>query len=358
MNFDFSYVEMVVDVGSSIKAAVKLLSEYSHGIVYVLDRDSRLVGTISDGDVRKAILNEIPMTEPIETIMNSSFVYAEEHTNEHDVALLMRLKKVLQVPVIDSDRKLIGSIDGRTISQLDLGVSGSVIKNTFVIMAGGLGTRLLPLTENLPKPLITLGGKPMIQYLLDTAIRQGFKNFVACLNYRAEQIQCYLEKQVKGDCSIRCIVENDRCGTAGALYLCEEFLSENFVVANADVLTKADIREMLRTHEASRCLITVGATSKEMQVDFGVLDTHDGFLTGIIEKPSYTFLVNAGIYIVNKQLLLDYPKRGFVDMTDLIEYALNLNESRAVKVFPLFESWLDVGTHSALEVAQRQVMSL
>lgn len=349
MHKKIKFNELSLKKNTTVKDAVTLLTKYSHGIVYVLDCNKQVLGTITDGDIRNALLKGLTLQSDVIKIMNKSFIKCSEFDDDNVIKQKMETNFISQIPILATNGTLLDTKHKR-----DLVNERSKFKenlDVFVIMAGGLGSRLMPLTKDIPKPLIPVRDKPLVQHLINSAKKHGFKKFIVCLNYRSDQIRNYLGDGSSQGVDIHYIVEDQRSGTAGSLFLCKENLTENFIVANADLLTTCNFSELLNSNVKNQKLITVGAISKEMSVEFGVMECDGYTLKSIHEKPSIPFLINSGIYALNKKAVLSYPERGFVDMTDIIQYHLEKN-SNSINVFPIFESWHDIGTHESLMAAR------
>jgi len=220
-----------------------------------------------------------------------------------------------------------------------------------VLMLGGLGTRLRPLTENIPKPLLPIGNQPILETIVKHISEQGFEKFYFCINYLGEQIRNYFGDGNQYGIEIEYVEESKRMGTAGALSLLQDRLNQDFIVMNGDLLTKIDLRALIEFHQQHQNLITVGVREYAQQVPYGVIEMQAHRVTQLVEKPIYRYFVNGGIYALSPQTLKDIPKQQFFDMPTLIEQTLAKGEP--VGGFPITEYWMDIGQLPDYQQAQQ-----
>jgi dTDP-glucose pyrophosphorylase len=333
-----------------LREAILLLDRYSHQVVYVMDSGQRVVGVVTDGDIRRAMIRGQSPDTPIEEVMARNFISIAQGATDFEILDLMNKHNLRQLPVLDAEGRLVRACNMATLGKEDLVMS--VNNEAFVIMAGGLGSRLYPLTKEIPKPLIEVNDTPLIEIIINSAIKQGFRNFIVCVNYLAEKIISYLGDGKEKGIEISYVTEPYKAGTAGALFLCRDKLTPNFIVCNADIVTSCNFNELLKFHQDKSSLCTMAVVWNETQLDFGVVESDQSRLISIKEKPKMIYQINAGIYAINTQFLDKYPKREFVDMTDILHYwitSINGNTAEGVlSTFPLYEFWADVGTHEAL----------
>lgn len=346
----FSALDKIcVSPGASIRQAVQVLNDGHQRIALIVDRERRLLGVLADSDVRRSILNGLSFDQPVSEIMVREPVVAFSGMSDHAVLSLMQSTKCHEIPVLDDQRKV---VDLKTIDML---VTDEPAAEA-VIMAGGLGTRLMPLTENLPKPLIPVGDKPILFLLLDQLIAAGFDHIYICLNYKAEMIR----ESVLGVPSyarlVHFVEEKERLGTAGALSILPETPSTPFFVINADLLTKIDLKAMLRFHNMEGNNMTMAVRKEKYQIPFGVVKFQDGEVLGIEEKPVQNYFTNAGVYVLDPAILELVPANTFYDMPNLINDAVA--GQKQVGIFPVHEYWLDIGRRGDLERANEDARSL
>jgi NDP-sugar pyrophosphorylase family protein len=222
-------------------------------------------------------------------------------------------------------------------------------------MAGGLGTRLRPLTEDIPKPLLPVGDKPILETIIEQFISFGFNNFIITVNYKADKIRDYFGNGEKYNANITYIEEEKRLGTAGALSLIDKKIDEPFFLMNADLLTKLNFDSMLRYHLNKDNTLTIASREYKYEVPYGVLEVENEKVTSLEEKPDHKFFVSAGAYILNPELLTRIPKNEYYDITELIDFLLS--ENGDVGTFPIHEYWLDIGQHEDYKQAKDEYWS-
>jgi len=333
----------------TIRQAVRMLNDGHQRIVLIVDDEFHLLGVVADSDVRRFILKGLSFDQPVREIMVREPVIAHLDMSDMVVLNLMQSTKCYEIPVLDGKQKIVG------LKTLDMLVAESQ-PTTVVIMAGGLGSRLMPLTENLPKPLVMIGDKPILFVLLDQLLAAGFTNIYLTINYKADMIRDAIASVPAYAQLVRFVEETERLGTAGALSLLPETPATPFFVINADLLTKMDFKAMLNFHKMEANHITMAVREEKYQIPLGVVRLLGGRVLGVDEKPVYTYFVNAGVYVVEPTLLQLIPVMRSYDMPELINAAIDNNKQ--VGSFPVYEYWLDVGGHSDLKRAQSDAKSL
>jgi dTDP-glucose pyrophosphorylase len=301
-----------ISKSAAIKEAIKVIDYTALQIAIVVDSDSRFLGTVSDGDIRRAILEGISMDEPVETIMNTSSAAINE-------------KSLFSVPVTDE----VGH------------VQKNVKDNWVVLMAGGLGTRLRPLTDICPKPLLKVGDKPILETTIEKMKKHGFRKFFLSVNYKAEMIEEYFGDGSKWSVEIQYLYETKRLGTAGALSLLPSVPSKPILVMNGDLLTNVNYDFLLDYHMKQESSATMCVREYTYQVPYGVVKLDMDKLKGIEEKPVHRSFVSAGIYVLDQNELRKIPKDEFYDMPTLFENLVDSGQTSSV--FPLREYWCDIG---------------
>ncbi|MGE4556721.1 MAG: nucleotidyltransferase family protein [Desulfovibrionaceae bacterium] len=323
--------------------ALRIISKGALQIALVVDEDKRLMGTVTDGDVRAWLLEGKSLQEPASAIMTTSPIVASVEDSEAEMLRLMRAKDILQIPVVDAQGRLAGL---RLLKEM---VRVAERENFVVLMAGGLGSRLGPLTENCPKPLLKVGSKPILETILTNFVNQGFQNFYISVNYMAEAFENHFRDGSRWGAKVGYLREDKRLGTAGALSLLPAPPDSPFFVMNGDILTNIDFRRLLEFHEASGAEATMCVREYEQQIPYGVIRSLDGRLVGIEEKPTTTYHVNAGIYMLNASCLDCIPEGEFFDMTDLFSKLIALG--RKAMIFPVTDYWIDIGRMEDLKRA-------
>lgn len=335
--------KLLVTPQASIKDALLTIDHGAMQIAFVCVKE-KLLGTITDGDIRRAILQGKTLENSIEGVFNSSPVCVEVNTPREDILQLALAKNVKHIPVVDADGILLG------LEYIDDYLKVSEKQNLVVLMAGGLGTRLRPLTENTPKPMLTVGPKPILETIIASFSRYGFKRFLISVNYKGEQIKKYFGKGEKLSVEIDYVTESKRLGTAGALSLIEEQPKYPFIVMNGDLLTGLNFEHLLNYHVQAKSDATMCVRDYEFQVPFGVVKTRGAQITQIEEKPSHHFYVNAGIYVLQPSILDLVPKESFYDMPTLFHDLIT--KKKKVCSFPVKEYWIDIGQPAEFEQAQ------
>lgn len=321
---------------ASLADAIRTLEATPYKICLVTDQQHRLMGTITDGDVRRAILRGLALEAPALEAMKSTPTTAEVGTPPEALRDLMLRLDLSQIPLLDPAGRVVGLATIKALSH-----AGEPRPNWVVLMAGGLGNRLRPLTEDVPKPLLKVGRKPLLETILETFRSHEFRNFYISVNYKAEMIKEHFGDGSKWKCNIRYLEENEKLGTAGALGLIQERPQHPILVMNGDVLTNVDFSSLLDFHHEHRAKATMCVREFDFQVPYGVVNIDDHRITGVVEKPVHSFFVNAGIYVIEPGLLSLIPGGGSFDMPDLFAKALELGMTASA--FPIREYWTDIG---------------
>lgn len=338
-----------------LRDAITALNRNWRGIVLVVDSDQRLLGTITDGDIRRAILAGHGLETPIEELLaqraDSPYpqpITAPVGTPAADLLYLMKDHVVQQLPLLDEQGRVVDLI---TMSDLlpdrDLPVKA-------VIMAGGFGTRLSPLTDDTPKPMLPVGDRPLMEYTIEQLKKAGISNLNITTHYLTDKISEHFGDGSDFGVDINYVREEHPLGTAGALGLMEP-PDEPLLVINGDILTRVDFRAMLEFHRKHQADLTVGVRQYELEVPFGVLDCRGPDVVGLSEKPRHRFLVNAGVYLLESSIHSYIPRDEFFNMTDLIERLIA--DGRKVVSFPILEYWLDIGHPTDYKQAQEDVQN-
>jgi dTDP-glucose pyrophosphorylase len=329
------YQKSFLFLPATIKDVMSHLDKKAIGIVLVVDEHHRLLGTITDGDVRRAILRDKSLDSSADVIMNKSPKIVREGIENDEAIRIMADIKVEHLPVVDAEGKV---VDLKILHHI---VQPERKENWVLLMAGGLGTRLYPLTENTPKPLLKVGGKPLLEIILEGFVRQGFYKFYISVNYKAEMIEEYFGDGSKWGVNIRYLRENKRMGTAGALTLINEPASLPMIVMNGDLLTKVNFNQLLHFHDQHDSVATMCVRDYQYQLPYGVVNIERNRLLSLEEKPIKHYFVNAGIYVINQQVMDMIPRDTFFDMTSLFEMVLE--DRLEAGVYPIREYWIDIG---------------
>jgi len=334
---------------STLNNALKKMSDGAIKIVLVINREDKLLGTLSDGDIRRGLLNGMDLNSTIESIFFKKPATAKISDSKEEILKLAISRGIDQIPIIDENGKV------QSIYLLHEFLKPKKKKNKVVLMAGGMGTRLMPLTENTPKPMLKVGNKPILHIIVNKFKECGYTNFVMCLNYKSKVIQDYFGDGKKFGVKIEYIVEEQRMGTAGALSLLNDKLKEPFFVMNGDLLTNLDFEKMLDFHIKCESKATMCVRGYNIEVPYGEVKLENEKLLSIVEKPVHKIFVNAGIYILEPECI-DLIPRQFYDMTLLFK-KLILNKKKTIS-FPLGEYWLDIGMSKDYEKAKSEYNSI
>ena len=328
----------------TMQLAIEVLNQERSRIVLIIE-NKKLLGTVTDGDIRRALLKHSNMETPLSMIMFKTPTVAPYTLNNEEILSLMKKKGLLQIPIINEKEEV---IDIKTIKNF---LSINHLDNPILIMAGGFGTRMKPLTDHVPKPLLKVGNKPILETIIDRFISAGFKNFYISTHYKAEMIHEYFGDGSKWDISIKYINESKPLGTAGSLSLLpKDFPNLPMIVMNCDLLTKVSFINLLDFHNNKGGDATMCVREYDFQVPYGVIKAKNHKITKIIEKPIEKFFVNAGIYILNPYLIKNFKSPTPIDMTDFLQKIVE--NSGQVNIFPVHEYWLDIGMNREYERAQ------
>jgi dTDP-glucose pyrophosphorylase len=343
----FSIDKYCIDADATIKEAMKVIDKNLTGGALVINKKNELVGTITDGDIRRAILRGSEINESIEGTYFKNFKFVTKEHSKKKAKEYMLSNKIRQVPVIDKDKKL------TDLYFLDDILSYDKKENYVFILAGGLGTRLRPLTETVPKPMLRVGDKPILELIIEQFKEYGFRNFIISLNYKGSIIEEYFKDGKDFDVNIEYIRETKKLGTAGSIALVKEKLTRPFIVINGDILTGIDFDKFLNHHIDNNFNITVGVRNYEINVPYGVLVTENMIIESLEEKPTYKFNINGGVYALNPEITKYIQEEEVYNMTDLIEDAMD-NHQRS-GIYEIIEYWTDIGQIEDYKQANRDI---
>lgn len=334
--------DICIAAGSSILAALKRMDATHHKLLIVI-KDNKFFNLLSIGDIQRAIIKGVDLNSPLEGILRSDTKVASVHDDRQQVEKNVRQRKNEFMPIIDDECNLVDVVFWDNLFHTRVGRRTADFNLPVVIMAGGQGTRLRPLTNVLPKPLIPIGEQTMMEDIMDRFVECGCKNFYVSVNYMADFIRHYFENFSKHSYNIEYFQEDKPLGTAGSLHLLKGKIKDTFFVSNCDSILDEDYGEILRYHRENKNEITVVSVMKSMYIPYGTLETgEDGLLKSIQEKPELTFKINTGMYVLEPQLINEIPQDEFYHITFLIEKLMK--EGRRVGVYPVNEgSWIDVG---------------
>ncbi len=341
---DIQKIKLTVD--STIKEALQIIDFGAVKFAIIVNAEDKLIGTLTDGDIRRAILDGKILDDKIETIYFKEPTVVNTNNTKEEIINLSISKKLYQIPVVDSEGRVV------SIDLLDELLKPEVHVNKVVLMVGGLGTRLRPLTEKIPKPMLHVGGKPILQTIIEKFVSYGFVNIVMCVGYKSNIIQDFFEDGSKFGTNIEYILEDKRMGTAGALSLLKTRPDEAFFVMNGDLLTNVNFEHLLKFHLANKSVATMCIREYDFQVPYGVVNIENGKILSIKEKPVQKFFVSAGIYMLDPKCIDIIPEKKFYDMPTLFEKLINMQKNTIS--FPLREYWLDIGRIEEYEKANQE----
>ena len=345
------YIENLTHLNSPVKDCIELLNKLELKILFIVDENKKLAGTVTDGDIRRAILNGKELSDPIHIAMNKNFIKYFEGSDISEIERKILKDDLQAIPIINDDGIIL------EVHAAGAHLNQALKQNTVLLMAGGFGTRLMPLTDDCPKPLLKVGEKPIIHTIIDNFIEYGFHNFVISTHYKSDMIKDYLGNGDALNCSIEYLQEESPLGTAGCLSLLpQNHINHPIFMMNADILTKVNFTQLLDFHLKANTSITMCVRNYTHQIPYGVVRTRNHLIESIDEKPTSISKVNAGIYVINPESIKNLIKGENIDMPSLINQELKKNNS-SVSVFPIHEYWLDIGQIEDYQKAQVDFIS-
>jgi dTDP-glucose pyrophosphorylase/predicted transcriptional regulator len=342
----------------SIREAMKQLDDTAEKVLFVIDKEEKAIGSITDGDIRRFILNGGALDKEIKFVCNTNFIYTNIDYNSEDIKKIMVSSKIDIIPVLNSESKITEYlIWNHFFSEKTVIKKKAKLNLPVVIMAGGKGTRLDPFTKILPKPLIPIGDKTILELIIDKFLDYEIKDFYLSVNHKAKIIKSYFD-ELNPSYNLQYVHEEVPSGTAGALRNLIGIIDSTFFVSNCDIIISADYSDILNFHKSHNYDLTLIASLKHYSIPYGTCEVGDkGELIEIKEKPSFDFLVNTGMYILESDILNLIPKETSFHMTDLIE---SLKQSgKKVGVYPISEkSWIDTGEWEEYKNALNRLVGL
>ncbi len=344
---------VIIAPTATLNDAITKLDAHNKGIVLITDQDRKLIGTVTDGDIRRAILAGEQMDAPVmalpkyKTEVYQTPLTAPESASDDELLALMRTGFVRQIPLVNQANQVV-----RLVTIEDL-TDAETLPVTAVVMAGGIGTRLRPLTEDLPKPLLPIGDRPILEWIIRNIRNAGMTDVILTTYYLKDKIHQHIGDGRKFGVSVSYIDEEKLSGTAGALSYIDRWERDHLVI-NGDILTQIDFRALFDYHRSNQSDITVGLRDYTLQVPYGVIDMDGIKVSGMTEKPALRFFVNAGIYMLAPSVSQYLNKGEYVEMPDLIQRLIDAGKN--VVGFPIREYWLDIGQHAQYEQALRDIV--
>lgn len=336
-------VDYLVKPDANLREVIEIIDRGAAQIALVVDAENKLLGVITDGDIRRAMLRNESLTSLAQAIMFPDFCVLPSTATEEEALALMRRETLHQIPALDEQGRVV------RLFLLEELIKPKKRPNPVVIMAGGEGKRLRPLTQDCPKPMLRVGGKPLLEIILEQCIDAGFQHFYLSVNYLKNQIQDYFGDGARWHVRIDYLEETQPLGTGGALSLLPQKPTEPLLVLNGDVLTRVDYGRLLRFHDEHQAAATLCVREHTTQIPYGVVRMDDMHVLTLEEKPLLSHYVNAGIYLLDPALLDLVPQDRFFNMPTLLEKAMQ--HQHRVSAFPIHEYWLDVGHPDTFEKA-------
>ena len=341
-----NYKKVFISPSSTIRQALGIIDSGSMKIALVVDENKKLLGTLTDGDVRRAMLRGGGLDDLIESIYFHSPITCGINDSNEKILQLAVAHKLFQIPVVDVEGRIVG------IAEVDELLQPLNRTNKVVLMVGGLGIRLSPLTDTTPKPMLHVGNRPILETIIENFSKYGYTDIILSVSYKSHIIEEYFGDGYKFGVKIDYVHESKRMGTAGALSLMRDSLTEPFFVMNGDLLTNINFEHMHDYHLSHDAAATMAVREYDFQVPYGVVNVQDGRIVSIEEKPTHKFFVSAGIYMLSPKILAGIPDNEFFDMPTLFE-RLIADRHNAVS-FPIREYWLDIGRMSDYERANNE----
>ncbi len=345
-NFD----KYLLTVDSTIHdALVRLDKLAADATIFVTDQERKLIGSITDGDIRRGLIKGVQSNENVSSIINSNPKYIRKGENALTKIIDLRSRNIQIIPVLEKDNDTITNV-------INLRLHRSYLPIDAIIMAGGRGQRLKPLTDETPKPLLKVGNKPIIERNIDRLAVYGIDDITISINYLGEQLESYFGDGSQKGISIKYIWENSPLGTIGSVSLIDGFQNDFILVMNSDLLTNIDFESFFMDFIESEADLSILSIPYKIDVPYAVLETKDDRITGLKEKPSYIYYSNGGIYLMKRTIIDRIPKDSFYNATDLIEEMIA--GGLHVKTYPLVDYWLDIGNHDDFKKAQHDVLHI
>jgi dTDP-glucose pyrophosphorylase/predicted transcriptional regulator len=340
---------LIVPLSTPLAKAIEVLDKGASGIVLITGSEGELLGTLTDGDVRRALLRHKTMNTPVSEIMCTNPHVANPNWSREQLLLMMESNRILQLPIVDAERRIIG------VEMLHDMLDRKRLDNPVFLMAGGFGKRLYPLTQDCPKPMLKVGDKPILELILQSFADAGFHRFFISTHYLPEVIRNHFGDGSNWGVTIRYVHEQMPLGTGGALGLLpHEEIDQPLFLMNGDLLTRVDYRSLLDFHERHGGVATLCAREYESQIPYGVIQTDGHRVTEIVEKPIQHFFINAGIYMLSPELIRRVVPGKRIDMPTLLE--IEMGAGRKVNMFPVHEYWLDIGRMDDFQRAQEEIL--
>ncbi|HVE13989.1 MAG TPA: nucleotidyltransferase family protein [Elusimicrobiota bacterium] len=346
------YPSLALRPDASIRDAMNAMTKSRVGIVVVVGPGRRLLGVVGDLDFRRALLHDVQLDSPVTAALNRKPLTMPVDATREEIAAAFAKHRKTHLPLVDKGGRLCALVELHDFAKI-----ARQYPNRVIVMAGGAGKRLRPLTENTPKPMLRLADKPILEHLVEQMATAGFSRFTFTVNYLAEQIRRHFGDGERWKVEIDYVHERKPLGTAGSLGLLRNPGDKPLIVLNGDILTNVDFPALLQFHDAEKGLATICVKRHEIQVPYGVVEQSRRYLTRFVEKPTQRFLVNAGIYVIDPRALPWLPRRRPCDMPEFLDL-IRARRRGGVACFPIQEYWLDIGGHQEFDRASKDIRGL
>ena len=331
---------------ATIRQALEKLTALGENLtLFTINEKEELLGVITDGDIRRGLIKGFSLDDEISNIMNKNFKFIHENEISFDVITSLRKTSVKIIPILGIDNKILRFINLSDIK--------AILPIDAVLIAGGKGERLLPLTKNMPKPMLNIGAKPILEHNIDFLSKYGITNFHISVNYLKNIIKDYFKNGSNKNIEISYIEENEPLGTIGSVKLSNAYKNSDLLIMNSDLLTNINLADFYNSFKESNADMSIATTSYNVNIPYAVLEVENGQVKSFKEKPTYNYFSNAGIYLIKKSLINEIPEKEFYNATDLINKLLQ--SKRTVTTYPILGYWLDVGKHEDYSKAQEDI---
>ncbi|MCC6287112.1 MAG: nucleotidyltransferase family protein [Chitinophagaceae bacterium] len=338
----------IIYTDATVKKALEILDKIgvASNVLFVVNSNNILLGSVTDGDIRRGLLNDAHVSDSITSVMNKNCLTLINNNYNTEFIKACKKKEITIIPVVDDD--------GKMLDILNLTEYKAVLPVTVVIMAGGKGERLMPLTKDTPKPMLKIGDKPILEHNIDRLIMYGIRHFHICVNYLSDKIVSYFGNGEEKGVKIEYVYEPEALGTIGSVSEIDHYSQEYVLVMNSDLLTNIDFNDFFDEFISNNADAAVASIPYRIDLPYAILEVDGNKIVSLKEKPKYTYFANAGIYLIKKEVLLKaIPQKTFFNATDLIEYLIK--KKYKVVNYTILEYWLDIGRHEDFERAQNDI---
>lgn len=339
---------IIINKNASLKEALIKLDANPNMQTLIVEDNNKVIGTITDGDIRRGFINGLTNSDSVDKFMLTSFTFLKKGTYQADKLQFIKEKGLKIIPVLNEDGSLFEIINFNKIK--------AILPIDAVIMAGGIGSRLMPLTKDTPKPMLKINDKPIMEYNVDLLKSYGIKNLNLSVKYLKEIIEAYYKDGSDRNMNISYVTENEPLGTIGAVKQITNFKNDYILVMNSDLLTNINLEEMFEDLAENNADMIIATTDYQVQIPYGVVESDGNRIKALKEKPTYTYYSNAGIYIFKRELVDLIPSHTFFNATDFLETLIS--ENKKVLHYPIKGYWLDIGKHVDFEKAQKDVHAI